>query len=145
MKNTFRTGATALFITCLCACSAPGPQYRNVGKYSEGLAPVQAQSGKWGFINQRQEWVIQPRFDEAKGAKLQLNKATNGASSINKATGNEILQSQRNQRNRFPVGARRMGLSPRPEARETSHAARRANADSPRLTQRPSCLVELQT
>ena len=66
MKNTFRTGATALFIACLCACSAPGPQYRNVGKFSEGLAPVQAQSGKWGFINQRQEWVIQPHFDEAR-------------------------------------------------------------------------------
>lgn len=58
---------------CLCilllpltACQSTGPKYRNVRSFSEGLAPVQAQSGRWGFINERQEWVIQPRFDEAK-------------------------------------------------------------------------------
>lgn len=54
----------ALFI--LGACDSTGPKYRNVGSYSEGVAPVQASSGKWGFINERQEWVIQPRFEDAR-------------------------------------------------------------------------------
>ena len=27
---------------------------------------MQAQSGKWGFVNQRQQWVIAPRFDETR-------------------------------------------------------------------------------
>ncbi|MDZ7937400.1 MAG: WG repeat-containing protein [Rhodoferax sp.] len=66
MTYTYRITISALAIALLGACAAPGPQYRNVGKYSEGLAPVQAQSGKWGFINQQQQWGIQPRFDEAK-------------------------------------------------------------------------------
>ncbi len=66
MKNTIRISATTLAIALLGACAAPGPQYRNVGRFTEGLAPVQAQSGKWGYINQRQEWVIPARFDEAK-------------------------------------------------------------------------------
>ena len=66
MKNTFRAVTTALAIFLLGACATPGPQYSNVGKFSEGLAPVQAQSGKWGFVNQRQQWVIAPRFDEAR-------------------------------------------------------------------------------
>ena len=66
MKKTFRVVTTALAISLLGACAASGPQYRNVGKSSEGLAPVQAQSGKWGFVNQRQQWVIAPRFDEAR-------------------------------------------------------------------------------
>lgn len=65
---------------CLCiallpltACQSTGPKYRNVRSFSEGLAPVQAQSGRWGFINERQEWVIQPRFDEAR--EFQSGKA----------------------------------------------------------------------
>lgn len=74
MKNTIRIGVTSLFIAFLGACTAPGPQYRNVGKFSEGLAPVQVHSGKWGYINQRQEWVITARFDEAK--EFQDGKAT---------------------------------------------------------------------
>ena len=50
----------------LTACSSPGPKYKNVRSFSEGLAPVQAQTGRWGFINERQEWVIQPRFEDAR-------------------------------------------------------------------------------
>lgn len=50
----------------LGACGSPGPKYRNVGAYSEGLAPVQVGAGQWGFINERQEWVIPPRFEDAK-------------------------------------------------------------------------------
>lgn len=66
MTFTYQITISALALALLSACASPGPQYRNVGKYSEGLAPVQAKSGKWGFINQQQQWVIQPRFDEAK-------------------------------------------------------------------------------
>ena len=58
---------TALMVCLLLlgACGSPGPKYRNVGAYSEGLAPVQINAGQWGFINERQEWVIQPRFEDA--------------------------------------------------------------------------------
>lgn len=56
--------AASLFL--LAACESAGPKYRNVGTYSEGLAPVQASTGKWGFISERQEWVIQPRFEDAR-------------------------------------------------------------------------------
>ena len=66
MKLTIRTSIAVLAVALLGACASTGPQYRNVGKFNEGLAPVQTQSGKWGFINQRQQWVIQPRFDETK-------------------------------------------------------------------------------
>lgn len=50
----------------LTACESTGPKYRNVGSFSEGMAPVQNQNGRWGFINERQEWVIQPRFEDAR-------------------------------------------------------------------------------
>ena len=65
MHQTFRTAIATLALALLGAC-ASGPQYRNVGKFNEGLAPVQAPSGKWGFINQRQQWVIPPQYDEAR-------------------------------------------------------------------------------
>lgn len=47
-------------------CQSTGPKYQNVRSYSEGLAPVQTNSGKWGFINERQQMVIAPRFEDAK-------------------------------------------------------------------------------
>jgi hypothetical protein len=53
-------------IVTLTACDSTGPKYRNVRSFSEGLAPAQAQSGKWGFINERQEWAIPPRFEDAR-------------------------------------------------------------------------------
>lgn len=53
-------------VVTLTACDTAGPKYRNVRSFSEGLAPVQAQSGKWGFINERQEWAIQPHFEDAR-------------------------------------------------------------------------------
>ncbi|WP_291477248.1 WG repeat-containing protein [Acidovorax sp.] len=55
MKLTIRTSIAVLAVALLGACASTGPQYRNVGKFNEGLAPVQTQSGKWGFINQRQQ------------------------------------------------------------------------------------------
>lgn len=66
MRHTIRTTVLALSVALLGACASPGPQYRNVGQFREGLAPVQVSSGKWGFINQRKQWVIPPRFEEAK-------------------------------------------------------------------------------
>lgn len=56
----------SLSVLTLNACGTSGPKYRNVRSYSEGLAPVQTQGGRWGFINEKQEWVIQPRFEDAK-------------------------------------------------------------------------------
>lgn len=55
----------ALFLT-LPACESAGPKYRNVKAYSEGLAPVQASNGHWGYVNERQQWTIQPRFEDAR-------------------------------------------------------------------------------
>ena len=63
----------SLLLLPLTACQSTGPKYRSVRAFSEGLAPVQAQSGRWGFINERQEWVIQPRFDDAR--EFQGNRA----------------------------------------------------------------------
>lgn len=66
MFKKFITTLLSVSLLFVGACGSPGPKYRNVRSYSEGLAPVQTQSGKWGFINERQDWVIQPRFDDAK-------------------------------------------------------------------------------
>lgn len=59
---------TTLFCICfvVAACQSTGPKYRDVRSFSEGLAPVQVQGGRWGFINERQEWVIAPRFEDAR-------------------------------------------------------------------------------
>lgn len=55
-----------LSLLSLTACGSAGPKYRNFSSFSEGLAPVQAQTGRWGCISERQEWVIQPRFEESR-------------------------------------------------------------------------------
>jgi hypothetical protein len=60
------TAALSASLLALGACSSPAPRYRNVSSYSEGLAAVQHSGGKWGFVNESQEWVIQPRFDDVK-------------------------------------------------------------------------------
>lgn len=73
MLKTLLTALLALSLLTLTACESTGPKYRNVRSFSEGLAPVQAPSGKWGFINEHQQWVIQPRFDDAR--EFQGNKA----------------------------------------------------------------------
>lgn len=56
----------SVFLLSLGACGSQGPRYQNVRSYSEGLAPVQAQSGRWGFVNEHQQWVIPPRFEDAR-------------------------------------------------------------------------------
>ncbi len=59
----------SLSVLTLNACGTSGPKYRNVRSYSEGLAPVQTQGGRWGFVNEKQEWIIQPKFEDAKEFK----------------------------------------------------------------------------
>lgn len=64
-----RVGVAVLVVFLLCAggCATErGPRYLDVGTYSEGLAPAQASNGKWGFINERQVWVVSPRYQQVK-------------------------------------------------------------------------------
>ncbi len=62
-----------LLVFCLafsgCAPEPRGPRYLDVKGYSEGLAPAQSMNGKWGFINERQQWVIRPIFHEVREFK----------------------------------------------------------------------------
>ncbi len=41
------------------------PQFKDAGRFSENLAPVEFENGKWGYINQTGETVIKPEFDWA--------------------------------------------------------------------------------
>ncbi|MCE1182797.1 MAG: WG repeat-containing protein [Rhodocyclales bacterium] len=80
MSRILTAALLAISLLTLPACEAPGPKYRNVKAYSEGLAPVQHGNGRRGFVNERQEWVIAPKFDDAqsfqngKAAVKQSNK-----------------------------------------------------------------------
>jgi hypothetical protein len=65
MKRLIAAIALPLAIVTLSACESAGPRYRNVKAYSEELAPVQSSNGRWGYINERQQWVIPPRFEDA--------------------------------------------------------------------------------
>lgn len=65
MLKTILVALLSLSILTLAGCGSAGPKYRNVRSYSEGLAPVQSTNGRWGFVNERQQWVIQPRFEDA--------------------------------------------------------------------------------
>lgn len=74
MLKTILAALLSLSVFTLTACgSTGGPRYRNVRSYSEGLAPVQSTNGRWGFVNERQQWVIQPRFEDAR--EFQSGKA----------------------------------------------------------------------
>lgn len=54
----------------LSACqTTKGPRYQNVRSFSEGLAPVQTSSGKWGYINTNNQFVIPPKFEDAQEFK----------------------------------------------------------------------------
>ena len=66
MLKKLVVAALSVSLLALGGCSSPGPKYQNVRSYSEGLAPVQVSSGRWGFINEKQEWVIQAKFEDAK-------------------------------------------------------------------------------
>ena len=66
MYRAIFTALLSFAILNQAACNATGPKYRNVRSYSEGLVAVQASNGRWGYINEAQHWVIQPRFEDAK-------------------------------------------------------------------------------
>lgn len=59
----------AVSLMALGGCDSPGPRYKDVGSYSEGMAAVKSANGKWGFINRNQVMVIPPKFDEVKEFK----------------------------------------------------------------------------
>jgi hypothetical protein len=51
----------------LTACGSPhGPRYKEARSYSEGVAPVQANNGRWGYIDTRNQWIIPAEFEDAK-------------------------------------------------------------------------------
>lgn len=56
----------AVWLLTAAGCETTGPKYKNVGEYREGLAAVQISNGKWGYINDSQQFVIRPQFDDAK-------------------------------------------------------------------------------
>lgn len=66
MAHRLLTILLTISMVTLTACESAGPRYRNVRSYSEGLAPVQAANGRWGYVDARQHWIIQPRFEDAK-------------------------------------------------------------------------------
>ena len=54
----------------LTACGSPsGPRYKEARSFSEGVAPVQANNGRWGYINSKNQWIIPARFEDAKEFK----------------------------------------------------------------------------
>ncbi len=65
MKKAMVTLLTASLLS-LGGCAASGPRYQEVGSFNEGLAPVQAANGRWGFINESQRLVIPARFEEVR-------------------------------------------------------------------------------
>jgi len=69
MPKTIIAALVAASILTLTACESTGPKYRNVRSYSEGLAPVQASNGRWGYVDEKQQWVIQPHFEDAQEFK----------------------------------------------------------------------------
>jgi WG containing repeat len=41
------------------------PKFKDAGRFSENLAPVEVENGKWGYINKSGKIVIKPEFDWA--------------------------------------------------------------------------------
>lgn len=60
----------SISLLSLQACgTTKGPRYQNARSFSEGLAPVQASGGRWGYINTQNQWVVQPKFEDAQEFK----------------------------------------------------------------------------
>lgn len=43
------------------------PSFAEAGDFSEGLAPARAVGGKWGCVDVRGNWVVEPKWDWAYG------------------------------------------------------------------------------
>jgi hypothetical protein len=70
MLKSIAAAAMAISILGLAACSAPkGPRYQDARSFSEGLAPVQASNGRWGYINANNQLLIPAKFEDAKEFK----------------------------------------------------------------------------
>ena len=69
MSRPLLAALFVLSLTTLTACESAGPRYRNVRSYSEGMAPVQSTNGRWGYVDEQQRWIIQPRFEDAQEFK----------------------------------------------------------------------------
>ncbi len=63
-----KLAVAVLSITLLLVggCGSTGPKYLDVHSYSEGLAAAQSSNGKWGFVDENQEWVIEPQFEDVR-------------------------------------------------------------------------------
>lgn len=66
MRKVLTAAALSISLLSISGCQSTGPKYQNVRSYSEGLAAVQSNSGKWGYINESQQWVIPAKYDDAK-------------------------------------------------------------------------------
>lgn len=66
MLRKFAVAVLSISFLSLSGCGSSGPRYQNVRSYSEGLAAVQQNNGRWGFINEHQNWVIPAKFEDAK-------------------------------------------------------------------------------
>lgn len=67
MLKFMATAVLSVSLVLLQGCASPrGPKYQNVRSFNEGLAPVQLSNGRWGYINDRHQWVIAPKFEDAK-------------------------------------------------------------------------------
>lgn len=66
MIRKLAIAALCISLTTIAGCASNGPKYQNVRSFSEGLAPVQASNGKWGYIDGHQKFIIPPRFEDAK-------------------------------------------------------------------------------
>lgn len=70
MLRKIFVAALAVSVLALPACqTTKGPKYQNVRSFSEGLAPVQASNGRWGYINTDNQWVIPAKFEDAQEFK----------------------------------------------------------------------------
>ena len=90
MPKTLSAFLLSIFLLFIGTCGSTGSRYQGVGCYSEGLAPVQAQSGQRAFVNEQQLWIIPSRMEDAKelqGGKATVQQTAYGDSSIDVANG----------------------------------------------------------
>jgi len=70
MNNKYIVTVLSVLAFTLTGCqSTSGPRYQNARSFSEGLAPVQASNGRWGYINTNNQMVISAKFEDAQEFK----------------------------------------------------------------------------